>query len=513
LATALLSTAGAVLPAASAHAAGPAQLAYFTDVRNNALVTYDLSSNSVVGSVPVGRIPTVLAVSPDGSQVWVGHMLDGTVSVVDTATDTVTATIPVGRVANAIAFSPDGSRVYVADNRGGHTGIDVFDPATRTVTATIPTAGTVSQLAPTPDGKHLYAGMGNLLVIDTATDTITASIPTADNRSIGGLAISPDGTRVFATNINTGTLSVVDVAAGQLAATVPISQYDGSVALSTDGADAYVIGGNALTVVDTASDTVVTSIPIPGGPDKVVADPDGTHLHVATGRGDMVVVDTRTNTVLSSNATGRYAYDMVLAPAAKPAITALAPDHGSLDGGTTVTITGSHFTGATAVDFGGTAATFTVDSDTQITATVPAASAIGAVGVTVTTPQGTSAAVNYGYDYPFSGFQAPVDNPPAVNAIKAGRAVPIQFGLGGDRGLDVLAAGQPTVQQTDCITGAAIGSPVPAQTAGGSTLQYDPAGATYTYVWKTDKAWNSTCQTFTLGLNDGTTHTALFQLR
>ena len=60
-------------------------------------------------------------------------------------------------------------------------------------------------------------------------------------------------------------------------------------------------------------------------------------------------------------------------------------------GGTTVTITGTVFTGATAVMFGSTAATsYVVNSATSITAVSPAGSA-GTVDVTVTTPGGTSA--------------------------------------------------------------------------------------------------------------------------
>ena len=59
-------------------------------------------------------------------------------------------------------------------------------------------------------------------------------------------------------------------------------------------------------------------------------------------------------------------------------------------GGTLVTITGTGFTGATAVDFGTTAATnLTVVNDTTITADSPAGT--GTVDVTVTTPAGTSA--------------------------------------------------------------------------------------------------------------------------
>ncbi len=73
-----------------------------------------------------------------------------------------------------------------------------------------------------------------------------------------------------------------------------------------------------------------------------------------------------------------------------PVVTAVGPNTGSSSGGTSVTITGNNFTGATAVLFGGTAAAnFTVNSATQITATVPAG--FGVVDVSVLTGSGTSA--------------------------------------------------------------------------------------------------------------------------
>ncbi|MDI9633621.1 MAG: IPT/TIG domain-containing protein [Methanolinea sp.] len=74
-----------------------------------------------------------------------------------------------------------------------------------------------------------------------------------------------------------------------------------------------------------------------------------------------------------------------------PAVTNLTPAEGPLEGGTNVTITGSGFTGVTAVRFGSTPApSYTLVSDSTIFATSPPGSVPGTVNVTVTTPYGTS---------------------------------------------------------------------------------------------------------------------------
>ncbi|WP_181725085.1 IPT/TIG domain-containing protein [Nocardia gipuzkoensis] len=76
--------------------------------------------------------------------------------------------------------------------------------------------------------------------------------------------------------------------------------------------------------------------------------------------------------------------------AATPSLIGVSPSQGPTSGGTTVTLTGTNLTNATAVTFGATPATsFTVVSATQITAVVPPGFA-GAVNVTVTTPGGAS---------------------------------------------------------------------------------------------------------------------------
>jgi IPT/TIG domain len=75
---------------------------------------------------------------------------------------------------------------------------------------------------------------------------------------------------------------------------------------------------------------------------------------------------------------------------AAPTVTDVSPGTGPLGGGTAVTVTGTGFAGATAVDFGDVAGTgVTVNSATSITVNAPAGT--GTVDVTVVTPAGTSA--------------------------------------------------------------------------------------------------------------------------
>jgi hypothetical protein len=97
--------------------------------------------------------------------------------------------------------------------------------------------------------------------------------------------------------------------------------------------------------------------------------------------------------------------------AAPPAISAVTPASGAAAGGTSVTISGNGFTGATAVTFDGTAAaSFSVNSDTSITATTPAHAA-GAAAVVVTTAASGTVSKPNGFTY--------LPPAPTANAVSA----------------------------------------------------------------------------------------------
>jgi hypothetical protein len=133
---------------------------------------------------------------------------------------------------------------------------------------------------------------------------------------------------------------------------------------SLTGASAVKFGSTNAASFKVNSDTSITAV-----------SPAGT------GTVD-VTVTTPSGTSPTSSA-DRFTYG--------PTVSKVEPNHGSPSGGTTVTITGTGFTGATAVRFGASnAATFTVNSPTSITAVSPKGMGTGTVDVTVTTPAGTS---------------------------------------------------------------------------------------------------------------------------
>jgi uncharacterized repeat protein (TIGR02059 family) len=136
----------------------------------------------------------------------------------------------------------------------------------------------------------------------------------------------------------------------------------------------------------------------------------------------------------------------------------------------------------------------------------------GDIAITVRTVQASTWNLAIVTPYDFGGFQSPVDgNVP--NVARAGSAIPVRFSVGGDHGLDIFASGHPGSQGVSCANfddGDVIEQTVP---AGESSLSYDAETDTYTYVWKTDGAWDATCRRLVLEFMDGTIATALFDFR
>jgi hypothetical protein len=183
---------------------------------------------------------------------------------------------------------------------------------------------------------------------------------------------------------------------------------EGSTGVVLSGAG-FVSGATTVTI----GGTVVT-------PSAVTAT--SLTFDAPAGLAGTVTVTVATPGGTSGSVPGGYTY---LAP---PTITSLSPSLGSTEGGTTVVISGSGLSGTTTLTFGGLAATsFTVDSDTQITAVAPAHTVetypTDFVDVVVSRPAGSYTATDaFGYGFP------PVPGPktPDSGTTAGGTSVIIQ---------------------------------------------------------------------------------------
>jgi len=140
------------------------------------------------------------------------------------------------------------------------------------------------------------------------------------------------------------------------------------------------------------------------------------------------------------------------------------------------------------------------------------------VGTTTNTFRVTDASGNYTECsftvtvlYNFTGFFSPVGNPPVLNSVNAGRAIPVKFSLSGNKGLNIFATNNPYSVSFNCSTNDPGVDVIETVNAGGSSLTYSPD--TYNYIWKTENSWAGTCRQLVVTLNDGSVHTANFKFK
>ena len=160
---------------------------------------------------------------------------------------------------------------------------------------------------------------------------------------------------------------------------------------------------------------------------------------------------------------------------AAPAVTGVTATSGPLAGGATVTITGTGFTGATAVNFGTVAATnVVVVSATQITATSPAEAA-GTVDVKVTGPGGTSATVTADH-YTYVAAPTVTGVSPTAGPLAGGTTVTITgTNLSGATAVDFGVTPGTNVIATSATQITAVS---PAETAGYADVTVVTVGGT-----------------------------------
>jgi len=278
---------GAYLSPISVVAGGDEKVLYVAEATASQVAVFDIASGKVTKAIPVADNPVGLAISVDGSKLYVTSAVPaGKVQVIDVRSGMVIDSITVGHTPVAVVGSPDGKTLYVCNQFDNNIG--VIDLGLKKQTATIAVTREPVAAALTPDGKflfvanHLPAGAANagyfasvVSVIDTAAKMVSKNIELPDgSMNLRGITISPDGRNAYVTHVlaryqfpvtylekgwvNTNAMTIIDVPGRKFVNTVLLDDVDlgaanpYGVACTADGKNILIThaGTYELSVID-----------------------------------------------------------------------------------------------------------------------------------------------------------------------------------------------------------------------------------------------------------------------
>lgn len=270
-------------------------------------------------SIAAAAVFAILALMPPtaraAGRAYVSNEDGESVSVLDTEKNVVIATVPVGKRPRGLKLNRDGSLLYVAvsglpkcpptvpdeecaklkrDNRAD--GIATIDTTTLKLTRVLKAGSDPEQFDLSRDGRRLYISnedSASASVLDTTSGAVVATIPIGHEPE--GVRVSPNGKWVIVTSETDSTVAIVDTTSLAVLKTVSVGLRPRDLAFTPDSKIIYVSG---------EGDASLSRVPIPAGspvtrvlqlrkearPMGVVFDAARKRIYLSTGRGGTVVV-------------------------------------------------------------------------------------------------------------------------------------------------------------------------------------------------------------------------------
>ncbi|GAB4559695.1 MAG: hypothetical protein Kow0047_05730 [Anaerolineae bacterium] len=283
--------------------------------------------------------PTEPAEVRAAGTVWVANGMEDSLTAIDLVTGEQLLTIQAGINPHILSASPDGQIIYVI-NAGGHdrepnahaeTGEG--DMGSRSEASTPDNHGGQMSMSGQSAGEDMSsaehaagddsmamsesASEGNSLwAIEAKTGDVIARV--AVGRGPTHPIPSPDGQRVYVTNTDEGSVSVIDTASWSVVATIPEipEPHDGE--LTPDGRWLYLAtaGNNTMAVVDTMTNEVVSTFPVGAKPRGVAAGGEQGEIAYVTnkGEGTLTIIDVQNGAVLNTVPVGEGAHAVRVSP-------------------------------------------------------------------------------------------------------------------------------------------------------------------------------------------------------
>ena len=249
-----------------------------------------------IASIPIGRGPTLLAISPDGSTVYAASV--GKLFAIRTASNTVAATAAIDQYTTGIAVTPNGASVLSTAQSSSKLAMLSAPALIAGSSIGLPGGlypGGYGQIAVSADGRWAW-------VVNEARWIAAANLGIGNSRQVQldmrprDVALSADGRTIYLAGCKyyctTGSLELIDVASGNLRKTINVGPAPFRLALSPDGRRAYTtnLGGPSLSIVDLTSNAPAATLPVGAEPTGLAVSADGTRVYVAAKQSRTVTV-------------------------------------------------------------------------------------------------------------------------------------------------------------------------------------------------------------------------------
>jgi YVTN family beta-propeller protein len=279
-----------------------------------------------------------MAAQPASFRILVTNERGGTLTVIDGVSRKVVNTVPLGKRPRGMKLSPDGKLLYVALSGSpiagpgvdaktlppadkGADGIGIVDMTTHKLVNILRGVSDPEQLAVSGDGKRLYIASedtGRAIILDAVTGKTIANLTVGGEPE--GVTLSPDGKFVYMSSEEDHQIAVIDTTTNKVVSTFEVGLRPRFTEFSDDGAMAFVSGENdgTITVANARTHKVLRKIKLPGEmtrPVGMAISHDGKKLYTVTGRGkNLLSVDIATGKVLASVEVGPRPWGVALSP-------------------------------------------------------------------------------------------------------------------------------------------------------------------------------------------------------
>jgi YVTN family beta-propeller protein len=311
-------------PAAYAAPAAPSYQVYVTNERSGDVTVINGADFKVAATIPVGKRPRGIHVSPDGKTVYVA--LSGTPIEAPPQID-ANGNPVFARKKGQDDDDDDANADKAAD------GIGVVDVARQKLRTKLNAGSDPEEFDLSKDGKHVYISNEDVKtasVISIATGKLEHIIPVGQEPE--GVTTTPDGKQFYVTCEAGGDIYVIDTGTFAVAAHFKVNGRPRSVALLSSGAVGFIPSESAgeLNIIDAADPKVLKSIKLAVGsrPMRVRLSNDEKKLYVSNGRaGTIAVFDTHSYELLDTIKVGPRPWGIGLSPDGKFLFAANGPSN------------------------------------------------------------------------------------------------------------------------------------------------------------------------------------------